>query len=100
MKIRELYDSLEALIPRDLSCEWDNDGLMCCPDGEREVKRVLVALDVTDKVCDEAIRGGYDVIVSHHPFIFKGLKSINGDDHISAKAIKLISSGIAVMNNP
>lgn len=98
MKVKELYDYLDARIPRSLSCEWDNDGLMCCPDGERKVKRVLVALDVTDKVCDTAIAGGYDVIVSHHPFIFKALKAINGEDNISAKAIKLIANGIAVMS--
>ena len=98
MKVKELYDYLDARIPRSLSCEWDNDGLMCCPDGEKTVRRVLVALDVTDKVCDAAIAGGYDVIVSHHPFIFKALKAINGEDNISAKAIKLISNGIAVMS--
>lgn len=98
MKIKELYQYIDARIPRCLSCEWDNDGLMCCPDGEREVRRVLVALDVTDDVCNAAIDGGYDVIVAHHPFIFKGLKAINGEDHISAKAIKLISCGIAVMS--
>ena len=98
MKVKELYEYLDERIPKELSCEWDNDGLMCCPDGEREVKRVLVALDVTDRVCDEAIDGKYDVIVSHHPFIFKGLKSINGVDHISAKAIKLIANGISVMS--
>ena len=98
MKIRELYQYIDERIGRSLSCEWDNDGLMCCPDGEREVRRVLVALDVTDGVCDAAIDGGYDVIVSHHPFIFKGLKAINGEDHISAKAIKLIANGISVMS--
>ena len=98
MRVKELYDYLDARIPRSLSCEWDNDGLMCCPDGEKAVRRVLVALDVTDKVCDAAIAGGYDVIVSHHPFIFKALKAINGEDNISAKAIKLISNGIAVMS--
>ncbi len=98
MKIKELYQYIDARIPRSLSCEWDNDGLMCCPDGEREVHKVLVALDVTDDVCDTAIDGGYDVIVTHHPFIFKGLKAINGEDHVSARAIKLISNGIAVMS--
>lgn len=98
MKVKELYDYLDTRIPRSLSCEWDNDGLLCCPDGEREVRRVLVALDVTDKVCDAAIDGGYDVIVSHHPFIFKGLTAVNGEDIVSAKVIKLISNGIAAMS--
>ncbi|MBQ2308742.1 MAG: Nif3-like dinuclear metal center hexameric protein, partial [Clostridia bacterium] len=50
MTIRELYARLNERIPRELSCTWDNDGLMCCPDGSREVKRVLVALDATGAV--------------------------------------------------
>ncbi len=98
MKVKELYDYLDTRIPRSLSCEWDNDGLLCCPDGEREVQKVLVALDVTDKVCDAAIEGGYDIIVSHHPFIFKGLTAVNGQDIVSAKVIKLIANKIAVMS--
>jgi dinuclear metal center YbgI/SA1388 family protein len=49
-------------------------------------------------VCDAAIEGGYDVIVSHHPFIFKGLTAINGEDPVSAKVIKLIANGISVMS--
>ncbi len=98
MNVKELYEYLDTRISRSLSCEWDNDGLLCCPNGEREVRRVLVALDVTDAVCDAAIEGRYDVIVSHHPFIFKGLTAVNGEDHVSAKVIKLIANGIAVMS--
>ncbi len=98
MTVKELYKKLDALIPRALSCEWDNDGLMCCPDGEREVRKVLVSLDVTDKTVNVAISGGYDLIVSHHPFIFKGLKSINGENHVGEKAIALIKNGVSVFS--
>ena len=98
MTVKELYRYLDERIPRSLSCEWDNDGLMCCPDGDREVRRVLVALDVTGEVVNAAADGGYDVIISHHPFIFKGLKSIDGDNYIASKAITLIKSGICVMS--
>ena len=98
MTVRELYARLNELIPRTLSCEWDNDGLLCCPDGKREVKKILVTLDVTANAIDKAISGGYDVILSHHPFIFKGLKALDDESMISAKAIKLISSGISVMS--
>ncbi len=98
MTVRELYSYLDERIPRSLSCEWDNDGLMCCPDADREVRRVLVALDVTEAVVDAAVEGGYDAVISHHPFIFKGLRAINGEDHISAKALKLIRAGISVMS--
>ncbi len=98
MTVRELYRYLDAKIPRTLSYEWDNDGLMCCPDGEREVRRVLVALDVTGEVVDIAVKGEYDAVISHHPFIFKGLKSLDDVSPISAKAMRLIESRIAVMS--
>ena len=98
MTVRELYSILNKKISAQLSCEWDNDGLMCCPDGEREVKRVLVVLDATDEVCERAIEGGYDLILAHHPFIFKGLKTIDDGGAVAAKAIKLIRAGISVMS--
>lgn len=98
MTINELYRILNEKIPSSLSCEWDNDGLMCCPDGGAEVKRVLVTLDVTDAAVQAAKNGGYDVIVSHHPMIFKGLKAVNEENFIAAKTIDLIRNGIAVMS--
>lgn len=98
MTVRELCRKLESRIPRSLSCAWDNDGLMCCPDGSRQVKRVLITLDVTAASIERAIDGGFDCILSHHPFIFKGLKAIDGNDPISAKALRLIAAGISVIS--
>ena len=63
----ELYSYFDRKIPRALSCDWDNDGLMVCADSTREVKKALFALDVTDAVADYTIAGGYDLIISHHP---------------------------------
>ena len=56
MKIHELYKALNEKIPAALSCEWDNDGLMCCADGEREARRVLIALDVTAAIADRTLK--------------------------------------------
>ena len=98
MTVYELYKKLSEKIPSSLSCEWDNDGLMCCPDGSREVVRALVCLDVTQKTVNAAIDGKYDVIVSHHPFIFKGLKSLDEGDFIPKKAMALIREDISVMS--
>ena len=98
MTVRELYRLMNEKIPGALSCEWDNDGLLCCPDGEREVRRVLVALDVTEEVVSRAIEGGFDLILSHHPMIFKGLKAVNDESPAAAKAIRLIRAGISVMS--
>ncbi len=98
MNVRELYDYLDKIIPPSLSCGWDNDGLMVCPDPDREVRRVLVALDVTGEVTDEAVDGGFDLIVSHHPLIFEPLKSVTPDDGAAGKVINLIRAGISVMS--
>ena len=98
MTVYELYKQLNALISPSLSCEWDNDGLMCCPDASREVRRALVCLDVTNDMVEAAVEGAYDVIVSHHPFIFKGLKSLDEGDLIPRKAMTLIREGISVMS--
>ena len=98
MTVMELYRALDAAIPRTLSCEWDNDGLMCCPEPDREVGRVMIALDITEEVVDDAIEGGFDVILSHHPIIFKGLKAIDPQNAVARKAIKLIRNGIAAMS--
>lgn len=98
MTVKELYAVLDERIPSSLSCEWDNDGLMCCPDGEREVRRALVTLDVTADAVRRAVDGGFDLIVSHHPLIFGGLKSVTDEDVTAKKVIELISNGISVMS--
>ena len=98
MNIKELYQKFEAEIPGHLRESWDNDGIMCCPDGTSEVYRVLVALDVTEEIVDYAIERGFDLIVSHHPLIFKPISSLDEENHISRKLIKLVCSGISVFS--
>lgn len=98
MTVREIYDSLIERIPDALAEAWDNDGLMCASDDTREVKRALVTLDVTEEMVDYAIAGGIDLIISHHPLIFKPLKNLTEDDHIARKVIKLIKHDIAVIS--
>lgn len=98
MTVNELYRALEARIPRELSCEWDNDGLMCCPDGGKEVRRVLVALDITAAAAEQAIAGGYDLIVSHHPLIFTPLSSLVVGEAVADRVIRLLLSGVSAMS--
>ena len=92
MKVREIYNALDSYIPRSLSCEWDNDGLLCCPNGDREVSKILIALDVTGAVVEYAKKEGYDFILSHHPIVYKGLKSVDDEGYVSAKLISLIET--------
>lgn len=98
MNARTLYDFLEGEIPSSLSEDWDNDGIMCCPDPAREVKKVLIALDITERVADYAIAGGFDVIVSHHPMVFYKLGGIDPTLNTSRKLIKLIKNGISAFS--
>ena len=98
MTVNELSRYMNEKIPRELSCSWDNDGLMCCPDGNREVKKALFTMDVTPEAIDHAIEGGYDVIISHHPLIFRGVKTVSGDLGIPARIIKLIKNDVSVMS--
>lgn len=98
MTVYELSKYMNEKIPRELSCSWDNDGLMCCPDGNREVKKVLFCMDVTPEAIDYAIENCYDLIISHHPLIFKGVKSVSGDFGIPSRIIKLIKNDVSVMS--
>lgn len=98
MNVRELYACLNEIIPPSLSCPWDNDGLMCCPDPDREVKRVLIALDVTGDVADEAVEGDFDLVISHHPLIFKPIKKLTADGGAGGILVNFIRAGVSVMS--
>ncbi|MGD9580285.1 MAG: Nif3-like dinuclear metal center hexameric protein [Vampirovibrionia bacterium] len=89
-KIKDVAAFIEELAPLNTAEVWDNCGwqVLC---GDVEVKKVLVCLSVTNEVVDKAIAEGYEVIVSHHPIIFKGIKSvmpINLTGQVVLKAIK------------
>ena len=98
MNVKELYKYLDEAIPSSLSCDWDNDGLMCAPDAKTNVTKVLIALDITKEVTEKAIRDGYDLVISHHPLIFKGVKSLTEDSYVSAKLIDLVRAGVSAMS--
>ncbi len=98
MTVNELYCEFDKRIPEALREPWDNDGLMCSPDGTMQVGRALVTLDVTEEIVDYAIESGFDLIISHHPLIFSPMKSVTDEDHVARKVIKLISSGVSVFS--
>ena len=98
MTVREIYEMMSDRIPEDLREEWDNDGIMCCADDLATVNRVLVTLDVTEEIVDYAIDNGFDLIVSHHPLVFKPISAIDPENHIARKLIKLIKAGVSVIS--
>ena len=98
MTVTELYDYFCQYFPENLRCEWDNDGIMVCPDSNAEVSKVLLTLDVTEEIVDYAIDRGFDLIISHHPLIFRPLSSVTEDGHVSRKVVKLIANAISVFS--
>ena len=98
MTVKKLYEKLNEIIPDMLREEWDNDGIMCCPDYSAEVNNVLITLDVTEEIVDYAISRNFDLIISHHPLIFHPVKSLVEDNHIGRKLIKLITNNVSVFS--
>lgn len=98
MTVKELYEELSAWYPAALSAEWDNDGLMCCADESKEVKRVLCALDATEAVIDCAEKNGFDLILTHHPLLFRKVGAFTEGVPEARKLMKLIGAGISVLS--
>ncbi len=98
MKVYELESYFDRLLPVQLSCDWDNDGLMIAPDSDRCVRKALITLDLTQEAAEKAVEIGADAIFTHHPFIFRGLKSICDTNARACLVMKLISHGISVFS--
>ena len=95
MKIKEITTCIEKLAPRELQEPYDNAGLII-GDAETEVSKALVCIDVAEKVIDEAVTNKCNLIISHHPLIFKGLTQINNKSYIGRCVIKAIQNNIAI----
>ncbi len=95
MKIKEVVSALERFAPLPLQDGFDNAGLQIGLT-EAEVSGALLCLDVTEQVIDEAIVLGCNLILSHHPLIFKGYKSITGRDYVERCIIKAIKHDIVI----
>ena len=77
MLLREIINSIESVAPRSAQEQWDNSGMQVGDTG-REIHSVLLATDITIDVVNEAIELGCDLIISHHPLLFHGLKQVCG----------------------
>ena len=95
MKVKDIIKVVEEFAPLAIQEGWDNSGL-CVGSPEDEVTSVLLALDCTPALVDEAMACGADMIVTHHPLIFSGLKKISPDDMIGEAVIKAIRAGISI----
>lgn len=95
MKISEFTAEADKLYPRTLSAAWDTDGLQCCADPERELRRVLVALDAGKNEIEYAVKGGYDMLLTHHPMIFGGAGNIVPSNIDGRHIIALLAAGVS-----
>lgn len=95
MKIKEITSFLEEFAPTSLQESYDNAGLLI-GDASREISGVMICLDSTEAVLDEAIKAGCNLIIAHHPIIFSGLKRITGKNYIERVAIKAIKNDLAI----
>lgn len=95
MKVAELTNYLDELVPRSMQESYDNCGLLA-GDKNQELTEVLLCLDCTPEIVDEAISKKCNLIISHHPVIFKGLKKLTGSDYVQQTLIKCIKNDIAL----
>ena len=94
---QKIMELMEDWAPENLAEDWDNPGL-CIGSPQEAVSKVLVALDDTEDVIDEAIRQKANLIVTHHPFLFRGIKKIREDQPTGRKIYKLIDNNIGVFS--
>ncbi len=95
MKVKDIIRVIEEFAPLSIQEGWDNSGL-CIGSPEDVVSSVLLGLDCTPELVDEAIACGADMIVTHHPLIFQGLKKISPEDPVGEAVMKAIKAGISI----
>jgi len=95
MQIKELVEYLNTSIPLGLQEDYDNSGLLL-GNTDNELSGVLVSVDVTEAVIEEARQKGANFILAHHPLIFSGLKSLTGKDHVERCVIKALKNDVAI----
>lgn len=94
MKCDEICVLLEREYSREYSCEWDNTGLLAGR-RDKEVKKILLALDATDEVIRMAADGGADMLITHHPMIFSPVKRVTDEDMTGRRLMELIRHDIS-----
>ncbi len=93
MRCEEVISRLEELSPLSYAESWDNPGLLAGRK-DKEIKKVYIALDATTAAIEEAVSVGADMLLTHHPLIFKGIKQVNCDDFIGRRVFTLIQKDI------
>lgn len=98
MLLRSIIDSIESVAPLSYQEDWDNSGMQVGDTGA-DIKAVLLTTDVTESVVDEAVMLGCQLIISHHPLLFHGLRQLCGQSAQARCVEKAIRSGVAVYSS-
>ncbi len=93
MRCSEWIAELNKLAPEEYACDWDNPGLLA-GQSDKEIGKVLIALDATDEVVEQAVKGKADLLLTHHPLIFAPVRHVNDSDFIGRRLLKLIRNEI------
>lgn len=91
MECKKVIEILEKQSPKSYACDWDNVGLLVGRE-DKEIQKIYIALDATDEAIEEAIANGADMLLTHHPMIFKGIKRVTQEDFIGRRIIRLIQN--------
>lgn len=94
MECKKVIEILEKQSPKSYACDWDNIGLLVGRE-DKEIQKIYIALDATDEAIEEAIANGADMLLTHHPMIFKGMKRVTQEDFIGRRIIRLIQNDIS-----
>lgn len=94
MTVKDMIQELRADFPEETACNWDNTGFQV-GEGAWEVQTVYIALDATSTALEEAISVGAELVLTHHPLIFSGLKQVNDQNFISARVVRMLTHGMA-----
>ena len=95
MRIQEILSILEAIAPPYLQESYDNAGLIV-GDPETEVSGILFCLDSTEAVVEEALSLGCNLVIAHHPIVFRGLKRFNGSNYVERTVMQAIRKNVAL----
>lgn len=94
MECEKVIDILQKQAAETYALEWDNVGLLV-GSRDKEVKKIYIALDATDEAIKEAIEQGADMLLTHHPLIFRGIKRVTQDDFIGRRVMELVRADIS-----
>ncbi len=98
MKIKQVVDALEQYAPLPLQEGYDNAGLQVGLTEAVEVSGALLCLDVTEEVVDEAVEKGCNLIVSHHPLIFRKLARVTDENYVQRTVVKAIKNDVTIVS--